>query len=107
MKTDSFVLRNVGPRENATNEIVKTIGVSSVAELIDKTIPKDIRLPHDLNLPKALSEYEFMTHIQELANKNKLFIILGIVLLAIFPLYNTLYPILEKIFHIFKLFPSP
>jgi len=40
-------------------------------------------------------------------NKNKLFIILGIVLLAIFPLYNTLYPILEKMFHILKLFPSP
>ena len=41
------------------------------------------------------------------SGKNKLFIILGIVLLAIFPLYNTLYPILEKMFHIFKLFPSP
>ena len=41
------------------------------------------------------------------SNKNRLFIILGMVLLAIFPLYNTLYPILEKIFHIFKLFPSP
>ena len=41
------------------------------------------------------------------SSKNRLFIILGIVLLAIFPLYNTLYPILEKIFHIFKLFPSP
>lgn len=73
MKTDSFVLRHVGPREKGTNEMVKTIGVSSVAELIDKTIPKDIRLTNDLNLPKAMSEYEYMTHIQELANKNKLF----------------------------------
>jgi glycine dehydrogenase len=73
MKTDSFVLRHVGPREKGTNEMIKTIGVTSVEELIDKTIPKDIRLAHDLNLPKALSEYEYMSHIQELANKNKLF----------------------------------
>jgi glycine dehydrogenase len=73
MKTDSFVLRHVGPRENEINDMIKTIGVSSVDELINKTIPADIRLANDLNLPKAMSEYEYMTHIQELANKNKLF----------------------------------
>ncbi|MBI9042554.1 aminomethyl-transferring glycine dehydrogenase [Lutibacter sp.] len=73
MKTDSFVLRHVGPRENEVSEMIKTIGVSSVAELIDKTIPSDIRLKNNLNLPKAMSEYEYIYHIQELANKNKLF----------------------------------
>jgi len=41
------------------------------------------------------------------SEKNKMSIILGIVLLAIFPFYNTLYPLFEKLFHIFKLFPSP
>jgi len=73
MRTDSFVLRHVGPRENEINDMIKTIGVSSVDELIDKTIPADIRLANNLNLPKAMSEYEYMTHIQELATKNKLF----------------------------------
>ena len=73
MRTDSFVLRHVGPSESEVNEMVKTIGVSSVDELIDKTIPADIRLAKNLNLPKAMSEYEYMTHIQELATKNKLF----------------------------------
>ncbi|MBT8316558.1 MAG: aminomethyl-transferring glycine dehydrogenase [Lutibacter sp.] len=73
MKTDSFVLRHIGPSENEVNEMVKTIGVSSVDELIDKTIPSDIRLTNNLNLPKALSEFEYLSHIQELANKNKLF----------------------------------
>ena len=73
MKTDSFVLRHVGPHKNEVNEMIKTIGVSSVDELIDKTIPSDIRLKNNLNLPKAMSEYEYMYHIQELANKNKLF----------------------------------
>ena len=73
MKTDSFVLRHVGPCENEAKEMIKTIGVSSVTELIDKTIPSDIRLKNNLDLPKAMSEYEYIYHIQELANKNKLF----------------------------------
>ncbi|WP_372794149.1 aminomethyl-transferring glycine dehydrogenase, partial [Lutibacter sp.] len=73
MKTDSFVLRHIGPSENEVNEMVKTIGVSSVDELINKTIPSDIRLKNNLDLPKALSEFEYMSHIQELANKNKLY----------------------------------
>ena len=73
MKTDSFVLRHIGPRENEVSDMIKTIGVSSVDELINKTVPNDIRLTNELNLPKAMSEYEYMTHIQELANKNKLF----------------------------------
>jgi glycine dehydrogenase len=73
MRTDSFVLRHVGPRENEIHEMIKTIGVSSVDELINKTIPADIRLKNNLDLPKAMSEYEYMSHIQTLANKNKLF----------------------------------
>jgi len=73
MKTDSFVLRHIGPSENEVNEMVKTIGVSSIEELINKTIPSDIRLKNNLDLPKALSEFEYMSHIQELANKNKLY----------------------------------
>lgn len=73
MRTDSFVLRHVGPRENGVNEMIKTIGVASIDELIDKTIPADIRLKNDLNLPKELSEFEYASHILELSNKNKLF----------------------------------
>ncbi|MFO7674080.1 MAG: hypothetical protein R6V74_10275, partial [Lutibacter sp.] len=57
MRTDSFVLRHIGPRENEVKEMVATIGVQSLDELIDKTIPTDIRLAHELNLPKAMSEF--------------------------------------------------
>ncbi|MDD3722254.1 MAG: glycine dehydrogenase (aminomethyl-transferring), partial [Lutibacter sp.] len=73
MRTDSFVLRHIGPRENEVKEMVATIGVQSLDELIDKTVPSDIRLVHELNLPKAMSEFEYSTHIQKLAGKNKLF----------------------------------
>ncbi|MDP3311965.1 aminomethyl-transferring glycine dehydrogenase [Lutibacter sp.] len=73
MKTDSFVLRHIGPRESEINEMIKTIGVDSLDTLISKTIPQDIRLKTNLNLPEAMSEYEYMSHIQNVANKNKLF----------------------------------
>ncbi len=73
MRTDSFVLRHVGPRDRDIEKMVKTIGVSSLDELIDKTIPADIRLKDNLDLPVALSEYEYMAHIKELSIKNKLF----------------------------------
>lgn len=73
MRTDSFVLRHIGPRENEVKEMVAAIGVQSLDELIDKTIPTDIRLAHELNLQKAMSEFEYLSHVQKLANKNKLF----------------------------------
>ncbi|WP_457611436.1 aminomethyl-transferring glycine dehydrogenase [Lutibacter sp.] len=73
MKTDSFVLRHIGPQKNEVEEMVKTIGVNSIDDLIHKTIPTNIRLAKDLNLPKPLSEFKYLTHIQKLSNKNKLF----------------------------------
>ncbi len=73
MRTDSFVLRHVGPREAEINEMLNAVGVNSVDELIDQTIPKHIRLKEDLNLDKALNESEFVSHIKSLAAKNKQF----------------------------------
>tara|TARA_R110002073_G_scaffold40547_5_gene115044 strand:+ start:146316 stop:149168 length:2853 start_codon:yes stop_codon:yes gene_type:complete len=71
MKTDSFALRHLGPRENEIKEMLSTIGVDSLKELIDNTIPSDIFLEKPLDLPEAMSEYEFSAHIQGLASKNK------------------------------------
>ena len=73
MQTDSFVLRHLGPNQNQVQEMLKTIGVKSLDELIYNTIPSDIRLDQSLNLPNALSENEFASHIQNLGNKNKKF----------------------------------
>jgi len=73
MQTDSFVLRHLGPRKDQMKAMLKTIGVNSLDELINNTIPNDIRLKSTLNLPEALSENEFASHIQNLGNKNKQF----------------------------------
>ncbi len=73
MRTDSFVLRHLGPGQNEVSEMLDTIGVNSLDELIFNTIPNDIRLKRALNLPEAMSENEFASHIQKLGNKNKQF----------------------------------
>ena len=71
MRTDSFVLRHLGPGQNEVSEMLDTIGVSSLDDLIYNTIPNDIRLKNVLNLPEAMSENEFASHIQKLGSKNK------------------------------------
>ena len=73
MKTDSFQLRHIGPTPKGRETILKTIGLDSLDQLIYETIPDDIRLKNDLDLPAALSEYEYLNHIQELSAKNSVF----------------------------------
>jgi len=53
--------------------MLATIGVASVEELIEKTIPSDILLSKNLDLAKAMSEHEYISHIHELSIRNKLF----------------------------------
>lgn len=73
MQTDSFVLRHLGPNRKEIDHMLKTVGVESLGELVHHTVPNDIRLNTELDLPEALSENEFASHIQRLGNKNKLF----------------------------------
>jgi glycine dehydrogenase len=73
MKTDSFALRHIGINENDLPKMLETIGVESVDQLIYETIPSDILLKNSLDLPAAMTEFEFAKHIFELGNKNKVF----------------------------------
>ena len=73
MKTDAFALRHIGPRESDLQHMFATIGVESMEQLIYETIPDDIRLKKDLELDAPMTEYEYLTHIQELGKKNKVF----------------------------------
>ncbi len=70
---DKFIDRHIGPGEAEINEMLKTVGVSSLDELIEQTIPKEIRLDNKLELPEALSEFEYLEKIKEIASKNKIF----------------------------------
>jgi glycine dehydrogenase len=73
MNTDSFALRHIGPREHDVTDMLQTIGVDSIDKLIYETVPDDILLKKEMNLPRALSEQEYLAHIGDLANKNKVF----------------------------------
>lgn len=73
MKTDSFASRHIGISEEDIQVMLRKIGVATLDELIDKTIPANIRLKEPLALPPAMTEYEFSNHIAQLASKNKLF----------------------------------
>ncbi|WP_442846502.1 aminomethyl-transferring glycine dehydrogenase [Leeuwenhoekiella sp. H156] len=73
MRTDVFALRHIGPRPEEKEQMLEAIGADSIDQLIYETLPDGIRLQKPLNLEPALSEYEYATHINALANKNKLF----------------------------------
>ncbi|MEX0314207.1 MAG: aminomethyl-transferring glycine dehydrogenase [Allomuricauda sp.] len=73
MNTDVFALRHIGITENDLQTMFEIVGVDNMEQLIYETIPDEIRLKKPLNLPKGISEHEFLTHIQSLADKNKVF----------------------------------
>ena len=73
MNTEKFESRHIGISENDIPEMLRVIGAESLDQLIDQTIPKDIRLEAPLNLPEGISEYQFLQHVGELAKKNKIF----------------------------------
>ena len=73
MNTDSFALRHIGPRKEDLQKMLDTVGAQSMEELINQTIPNDIRLEKDLMLDIAMSEQQYLEHIGELATKNQVF----------------------------------
>jgi glycine dehydrogenase len=73
MSTDKFVYRHNGPRAEELPVMLKAIGVGSLDELIDKTVPQSIRLEKTLKLPAAMTEYEYLNHIRAIGSKNKMY----------------------------------
>lgn len=70
---ETFAHRHNGNDPEAITEMLKTIKADSIDQLIDETIPENIRLQEKLNLPKAQSEVDFLAGFKKLASKNKIF----------------------------------
>lgn len=70
---DKFVNRHVGPNSKDISKMLSAIGVSTLDELVDKTVPASIRLKEELKLESPQTEYEFMNCLKTLADKNKVF----------------------------------
>jgi glycine dehydrogenase len=73
MKTDLFLGRHLGPNEGEIKKMLEKIGVSSLEQLLQETIPESIRLKKPLDLPKGISEYAFSKHIHALGKENRIF----------------------------------
>ncbi|MFV0364963.1 MAG: aminomethyl-transferring glycine dehydrogenase [Mangrovibacterium sp.] len=73
MANDKFVARHIGPREYEISEMLQAVGVSSLDELIDQTVPSNIRLAQPLKLNDGLTERQYFRKIKAIAAKNKVF----------------------------------
>ncbi|MFN8338919.1 MAG: aminomethyl-transferring glycine dehydrogenase [Saprospiraceae bacterium] len=69
----NFAKRHIGISEPELDSMLKTIGVSSLDQLINETVPSGIRMAQALELPPALTEYEYLSLIEEIGQKNKVF----------------------------------
>ncbi|MCC6702575.1 MAG: aminomethyl-transferring glycine dehydrogenase [Fluviicola sp.] len=69
----AFSSRHIGPNAAEKAAMLEAIGVNSIKELIDKTIPAHIRLKGELNIDPAMSEQEYLQHITALGNQNKVY----------------------------------
>ena len=73
MFKENFTRRHIGPNSSELNKILSTIGVTSVEQLLEQTIPEKIRLKNDLNIPEGISEMEFLKEIKKLSSLNQKF----------------------------------
>lgn len=72
METQKFQHRHIGINAEDEKTMLSKVGVNSLDELIDQTIPANIRLQNGLNLPEALSEHEYAEEMALMASKNRI-----------------------------------
>jgi glycine dehydrogenase len=70
---DQFVNRHNGVSNKDLPKMLETIGVQSLDQLIDETVPDKIRLKKEMDLPEALTEFDFLNELKRTAAKNKVY----------------------------------
>ncbi|XP_070562534.1 glycine dehydrogenase (decarboxylating), mitochondrial-like [Ptychodera flava] len=68
---DHFGDRHIGPNKKETAEMLESIGLKSLEELVDKVVPENIRLNRELHLDSPVCENEVLTKLSEISSKNK------------------------------------
>ncbi len=68
---EQFQSRHIGPRQHDVEVMLKSIGARSLDDLIDQTVPQQIRLNQALRLPPPVTEYEYLRTLREVASRNK------------------------------------
>ena len=70
---DQFVRRHIGPSAAETTAMLAALGLKSLAELADRTVPANIRRHETLQLPDAESEAAALARLKSMAAKNQVF----------------------------------
>ena len=72
-QSTQFQQRHIGPNQQELKGMLSTIQEPELESLISKTVPDSIRIKSDLAVPKAISEFEYLTQLKAVAAKNKLY----------------------------------
>ncbi|MCB0736916.1 MAG: aminomethyl-transferring glycine dehydrogenase [Bacteroidetes bacterium] len=72
-RKEHFQNRHIGPNANETAEMLKTLELNSLDELIEQTVPANIRKGQKLNLPEGMSEYKLLQELKAKASANQVF----------------------------------
>ncbi|MFT5204109.1 MAG: glycine dehydrogenase, partial [Candidatus Aldehydirespiratoraceae bacterium] len=68
---DAFVSRHIGPPNSERAIMLAALGLSSISELIDQTVPEDIRMQKPLNLPSPIGQQAAQDELREIASANR------------------------------------
>ncbi|MBX3363862.1 MAG: aminomethyl-transferring glycine dehydrogenase [Phycisphaeraceae bacterium] len=71
--TDTFARRHIGPSEEEIASMLAGVGLASLEELADRTVPREIRLQEELPLPAPRAEHQALQDLAGLAAKNEVF----------------------------------
>lgn len=66
-----FVNRHIGPNKNEIKQMLNSLDLKTLDQLIDQTIPEQIKLKRDLELPKELSEHELLEQLKCIGQLNE------------------------------------
>jgi glycine dehydrogenase len=71
--TDSFIHRHLGPNAQDIQQMLDWLGFSTLEELIEKTVPPQIRMEKPLQLGESRSEFELLSELKAITSKNQVF----------------------------------
>ncbi|MDE1464513.1 aminomethyl-transferring glycine dehydrogenase [Spartinivicinus poritis] len=72
-QNDAFIQRHIGPDQADKQAMLATLGVDTLAQLIDQTVPQSIRLKQPLMLGESMTEQDALATLKKMAAKNKVF----------------------------------
>ncbi|AUT03776.1 glycine dehydrogenase (aminomethyl-transferring) [Nostoc sp. CENA543] len=72
-QTANFIQRHIGVNSQDIQQMLDVLGLSTLEDLIDKTVPASIRLNQPLQLPTAQTEYAALAKLKQIAQKNQVF----------------------------------